>query len=722
MARLRRGKRLIADIGSSAIRVCEISQTKAGYQLDRFVQREILIDPTLDEESKRKLRIEAFKAVLKESKIRSRKVCLAVPGRSVFTRTRTLPPVPEHKISQIVRYEIQQQIPFAIDQIALDYQILNRTEAGGYDVMMAAIKADVVDKHLEILRDVKCSVSSVEVSPLSAYNWLKHAGEFGTDGQCVAMVDLGASSTEIVIERGGQFRFTRPLNLGGDDITAALAKALGSSFADAEKFKRERAFAPTGDPQRDGKMAEVLMPILNRLATEITRSFGYFRTLPGGGAVDRIILTGGGACLRNIVPFFQQHLNMDVRVARPLAGLAIAPGAQSINEHPEQACVVLGLALRRCEQVAIEVDLVPPEVVRAARTREQLFYWSLSFIFLALTAFSIIPDRENQDRVVQNHIKELTSVLAAYDSKLAANPKGTSDFEGQLKTTTDTVATVRKRLTELYKAKEAASFFLDDLALINSTRSEVGNIWFSSFETSVITPGGAGAMAAMPGMLPGALGMPGAGAPAGAPAGPTISSTGFTGIGPGAAVMSRSMGRSMGASAAAPTKLSGNGTQFGEPVAPPVPNGYAVIGYAKDLPALLEFVKRLKELPRFQAGVHFSDAAVERVYINELYSARTGAPLNATNASSSQGRGGGASADDDDEYSSSSSSGFVGASGVSRGMTANAFAPKESTVLYFRVDLQFGDAQKAAVGAGGPGGGVRTGGTMSRRRRDRGDD
>ena len=117
--------------------------------------------------------------------------------------------MPEYKVTQIVRYEIQQQIPFALDQIALDYQVLDRTEAGGYEVMMAAIKVDVVEKHLEILRETKCRIDTVDVGPLAAYNWLKHTGEFGEQGDCVALLDLGASTTNIVIERDNRFRFTR---------------------------------------------------------------------------------------------------------------------------------------------------------------------------------------------------------------------------------------------------------------------------------------------------------------------------------------------------------------------------------------------------------------------------------------------------------------------------------------------------------------------------------
>lgn len=262
MAKIRRSraKRLVLDIGSSSIRLCELTQTKAGYQLTKYYQREILCDPAQDEDTRRKARIATIKTLVKEARVRTRKTILSVPGRSVFTRARTLPPVPEYKVSQIVGYEIRQQIPFPLEQIALDYQILNRTESGSYDVMMAAIKVEVVEKHLDILRETKYAIDVVDVSPFAAYNWLKHTGEFGTDGECVALLDLGATTTEIVIERGNQFRFTRPLNMGGNDVTNALAAALGANFSDAEKFKRERAFAPTGDAARDGRMGEENQP------------------------------------------------------------------------------------------------------------------------------------------------------------------------------------------------------------------------------------------------------------------------------------------------------------------------------------------------------------------------------------------------------------------------------------------------------------------------------
>ncbi|MEQ1868100.1 MAG: type IV pilus assembly protein PilM, partial [Micropepsaceae bacterium] len=284
MARLRRGRRsrrLVLDIGTSAIRLAELSSTKEGYQLSRYYQRELDIDPAMDDEDKAERRKEVLQQLLKDAKVRSRRAVVAVPGQSVFTRNRPLPPVPEYKVTQIVRYEIQQQIPFSLDQIALDYQVLGRTEAGGYDVMMAAIKVDVVEKQLDILRKVKRSIDVVDVAPIAAYNWLKNTGEFGDDGQCVALVDLGATTTDIVIQKDNQFRFTRSLHVGGNDVTSAIASGFNMSFAEAEKLKREKGFAPTGDVKRDGKGGEVIGRVLGRLVAEINRSFAYFRSQPG---------------------------------------------------------------------------------------------------------------------------------------------------------------------------------------------------------------------------------------------------------------------------------------------------------------------------------------------------------------------------------------------------------------------------------------------------------
>jgi len=678
MAKIRRSraKRLVLDIGSSSIRLCELTQTKAGYQLTKYYQREVSSDPAQDEETRRKARVATIKTLVKEARVRTRKTILSVPGRSVFTRARTLPPVPEYKVSQIVGYEIRQQIPFPLEQIALDYQILNRTESGSYDVMMAAIKVDVVEKHLDILRETKSAIDVVDVSPFAVYNWLKHTGEFGTDGECVAVLDLGATTTEIVIERGNQFRFTRPLNMGGNDVTNALAAALGAKFADAEKFKRERAFAPTGDPARDGRMGEVLSPVLSRLVSEVSRSFGYFRSLPGGGMVDRVIVTGGGACLRNIVPYLQRQLGIEVRIARPLAGLAIGANAQQANEHPEQACVALGMALRCCEKTTIEINLIPPRILEAARRKEQALYWVFSFITLAMIAASIIPARDQKDKQVVERIKRIKEIISMYDPAVAEDPDTKSDFETQYKEAKNRIEENQTKIGQLKDRYEKAEFYLDKLKLLNDLRPEGGKIWFSSVETTTISKAGSGTGGEKSRSR---FGGGGTGLRSNTP---SINSSGFQGISSGASearlVGGAGFRRKGGAGA---KKTQQQGSQV------PDPNGFRIMGYAKDDEALMEFVDNLKKYKLEGTSptiyeVHFFEANAEPVPITEMEVARVAdrpiARSSTTSGTSDERRRG----------FGSSLSGAVGMPGRSS-TTSSMYNPYVEKVVFFKLDVQF---------------------------------
>ncbi len=647
MARLRRGRRtrrLVLDIGTSAIRLAELSPTKEGYQLSRYYQREFGIDPAMDDEDKAERRKEVLQQLLKETKVRNRRTIMAVPGQSVFTRNRPLPPVPEYKVTQIVRYEIQQQIPFSLDQIALDYQVLGRTEAGGYDVMMAAIKVDVVEKQLDILRKVKRAIDIVDVAPIAAYNWLKHTGEFGDDGQCVALIDLGATTTDIVIQKDNQFRFTRSLHVGGNDVTSAIASSFNMSFAEAEKLKREKGFAPTGDPKRDGKGGEVIGRVLGRLVAEINRSFAYFRSQPGGGPIQRVIVTGGGACLRNTIPYLQRSLGMEIRIAQPLAGLAISPKANEASEHPEQACVVLGLALRCCQSVPIQINLIPPRIRELARRKEQIFYWVLSLATMYLILASIIPVTAQKDEEVTASIKRLSSILATYDASLVSDPQKRSIFEDSLEFVTKDIDGFQRDVSQLDNLRGYRNFWLPYLQAVNDSLPITRGVGISAIETIVL--GGAGntgvaAWRTQAGEAPPEI-APEATAPAAAA--PTPPRAGLAGGGLSALVAGGSVpgeARPGGASVSDPVWGFGGIT----PHELTEPNGLSIVGYASDDDKVKEFVDNLRASNTF-VDVFYDKAFLAAVSDAELGKAKTTSPVGkksaaATGAQGSAGSGGG---------------------------------------------------------------------------------
>jgi hypothetical protein len=565
---------------------------------------------------------------------------------------------------------------------------------------------------------------------LAAYNWLKHTGEMGDSGECVALIDLGATTTDIVIERENQFRFPRSLNVGGNDITQAVASAVGCTFAEAEKMKRERAFAPTGDAQRDGKMGEVLGPVLNRLVSEITRSFAYFRSQPGGGAVQKVILTGGGACLRNIVPFLQRQLGVEVRIAQPLAGLAIVPTAQEASEHPEQAAVVLGLALRTVETVAIQVNLIPPRILGMARRKEQAFYWVLSLATLALILASIIPVQAAKDEDVQKQIRQLETVLGSYDPKLLDSPQQESEWVGTLMGVQTEVKKYQDQLEFLRTKRDHSYFWTDYLNAVTEARPSSAFMVFSQIETTII--GGAentgqawrnrvaGIAAPAPttpvaptpsfnfggaddddeddrfslrfGNL-GGLGLPGAQAPGGAAQQQGYTSEGFPGIsGGGGGGMRMSGGGGLGIGGGG--MFSGPVGQAAQPQAReiPEPNGLSIQGYTTSPEAFKEFADNLKASPMFQE-VYYSEADLQEVAEYEMANVPVSGGMGAMPR-------GGQDLDDRDRERDRGGfgGGFGGLGGMGMGMGmgrapglggGQAIPPGVPKVLRFRLDAQF---------------------------------
>ncbi|MCC6796462.1 MAG: type IV pilus assembly protein PilM [Candidatus Hydrogenedentes bacterium] len=724
MAKLKRGKsskKLVLDLGSSAVRLCELTPTKTGYQLTKYYHREFPIDPSMEEDAQRDARKATIQALLKDAKVRAKKTIFGVPGQSVFTRTRTLPPVPEYKVTQIVRYEIQQQIPFQLDQIAYDYQVLQRTEAGGYDVLMAAIKVDVIEKRLDTIKDIKKQVDTVDVCPLAAYNWLKFTKEFGETGECVALIDLGASTTDIVIERDNQFRFTRSLNLGGNDVTSAIAADFGMQWAQAEKLKREKGFAPTGDAARDGKGGEVIGRVLNRLVSEINRSFAYFRSQPGGGPVNRIIVTGGGACLRNMIPFLQRQLGIEVRIAQPLAGLAIAPGAQEVNEHPEQAAVALGLALRCCEAVTIGINLIPPRILEAARRREAGLYWLLSGTTFVLIMLTIVPAMAQQNKLIEDEIVVAKRQISTFDPSLPFQ-KGSptqwkSQHETQIASLMAEVTGYIDKVKVLDDQLKNRRQWINDLVAINGARPRGKLLLIHRMETTQVVPPGAQGPAAAPAPAErserkGLSGLASLGAAnrislgAGPAMGTTVTDTsdpwqssGFEGITP---------------------RMGGMATAGGDPIAammnapaPMMYNGIMIAGYAQDVASIEEFRQNLEASGRFMVdgkpAVYFDERFTDPKPFTELDNASGGTQgMGAPRAGLGGGSGGGSGGrrtrydEEEDESSGMSFDQLSGRNSAGPNAPQNMQWDQYGSVVSFRIDVQFRPASELPAQAAAP--------------------
>lgn len=632
--RLRKGKkRIVLELSTTAVRLCEFTQTKAGLELVKYFERVIPYDPKLDEEQRKEQKRVAISEILKEAKVKSRRVIVAVPGQSVFVRVRSLPPVSESKVDQIVKYEIQQQIPFDLRQIAIDYQILAHPEGGGYEVLMSAIKVDVVDKFLSVLEGMKLQPDIVDVVPFASYSWLKYVGEIPTHGECVALIDFGASTTNIVVEKDGILRNTRTLNIGGNDITQAIADTFNIPFEEAERLKCEKGFAPTGNPQIDGKGGEAIGKVLNRLVNEIQRSFSYFRSLPGGAQVTRVYICGGGSALKNIVPFLRRALGVEIKPVQPLNNVSVAPQAQSVLQHPERASVVLGLGLRNWQDTKIDINLIPPRILEIRRRKEQAVYWAFSMVTLALIMASVIPVHANQNKLVKQRIEVLKRYVAMYDPEVAQNPLMTSPLKQNLAEAKTQIETLKKKVEALDRARLNRRFWLDEISLVVSARpprTDKDGIWFSSIETVTVQEPQQGIGAPQFQRQFQAPGLP----QQTTAQKPTYNITGFPGIGARTTMIGEGgggRGGIFGGGAPSPPVGLPSQPQTQQQAQIPGANGLRIMGLATSDTVIKSFVENLEKVSQTLPDgtvlrcdpVIFSEASVQPVGWDALYNAQT---------------------------------------------------------------------------------------------------
>ncbi|MCP4507090.1 MAG: pilus assembly protein PilM, partial [Fuerstiella sp.] len=280
------------DIGQAGLkaiklRVGEDGQKVRAVAFDYIPHPKILSQPDAIPEELIKQSIETF---MSRNKVGNDLVGISVPGQTSLAKFIKLPPVEPSKVSEIVRYEAKQQIPFDLNEVIWDYQpIGGGVEESGFmleaEVGLFAMKRELVYDAMEPLTEQKLEVELVQVSPLALYNYLSFdVLGFRLDGDDTdppdsedyyIVLDMGADNTTLLVSNGKNI-WIRNVPIGGNHFTRALTREMKLTFAKAEHLKRNATKAP--DPK---SVFQAMRPVFNDYVTEIQRSIGYF------GSVNR---------------------------------------------------------------------------------------------------------------------------------------------------------------------------------------------------------------------------------------------------------------------------------------------------------------------------------------------------------------------------------------------------------------------------------------------------
>ena len=267
---------LSLDLGSQTLRLAAFQPgPNGGLVLTGYRRREILADPAAETDRNRQIS-EALSAMMRELGIKGGPIDYAVPGQSVFARFVKLPLVDQDKIERIITFEAQQNVPFPIEEVVWDYQLVGSSEVDKIEVVLVAIKADLLEAMNAAVEAAGLQTMRVDVAPMALYNAFRFNYSELTGSSLV--IYIGARTTNLLFVEPGKV-FSRSIPIGGSSITSAIAKEFNEPFDAAELRKRRDGFVSLGGPE-----AEASDPDVARVA-KLVRST-HDAAARRGGALD----------------------------------------------------------------------------------------------------------------------------------------------------------------------------------------------------------------------------------------------------------------------------------------------------------------------------------------------------------------------------------------------------------------------------------------------------
>lgn len=343
----RKSKNLVGlDIGSSAIKLVELKDVKGGgYRLVKSgletLSPEAIVDGAIMDAS---LVVDTVNRLATALNVRNPDFGTSLSGHSVIIKKISLPAMSPEELGESIRWEAEQYVPFDINDVNLDYVVLDSGAGDTMDVLLVAVKKDKIGDYTSVISQSGRNPMLVDVDAFAIQNAYE-ANYPMEPNRVVALVNVGASVTNVNILSGPSTLFWRDLSFGGNQFTDAVQKQLSLSFDQAEALKR-------GERSGDHSVQEIL-PILRSvtddLAQELQKTFDFFLATTSTPKIDQLLLSGGSARILNFDTQLKERFGMAVEVMNPFRQIDTSGSTVSeewLTENAPSLAVAVGLAVR----------------------------------------------------------------------------------------------------------------------------------------------------------------------------------------------------------------------------------------------------------------------------------------------------------------------------------------------------------------------------------------
>jgi len=335
------------DIGSSSVKMVEAATDRNGWRLLNVgivdlprgaVQNNMIVESQSV--------VDALRRLISEHHVRSNKVVSAVPGRAVIMKKFQLPAQQADELDANVEFEASKVIPENLENVNLDYQILNYVDGGSkMEILLVAVRKEIVKSYTDVLEQAGLTPAVMDVDYFALESMYETSYEPQTAEEAIALIHIGARYTSINVLGNGISTFTGDLPLAGEEFTDTLHRALEISHEEAETLKISGMLKGKKFPDLEG----LLRPVAESLAEDIRRTLTLYGGVASEEGIRTIYISGGGAKIHGLREVLHEKLGVPVQVADPFRELRFENNIEQayLSESAPQLAVGVGLAIRR---------------------------------------------------------------------------------------------------------------------------------------------------------------------------------------------------------------------------------------------------------------------------------------------------------------------------------------------------------------------------------------
>ena len=354
---------LALDVGAWSLKIGEFIMTPEGVSMRKFAVKEF--DEGLTDENREDLFRKALDQILEETAFDAKRAYISLSCQSAFTKFAKLPPVEndEARVKQIVEFEARQNVPFDMDEVIWDYQLIGSGEES-LDVMFVVVKDHIIESITDVLAEYKINTEVVDIASTATYNSAR-ANKIGSNG-CSMVLSIGSRTSNLIFVDSEKM-FIKNIPIAGYSVTQQIAKEFGIGMEEAEELKQRHGFVALGgayeepDSEVAATISKIVRNVMTRLHGEVNRSMNIYRSQHKGNKPNKLYLTGGSSVMDYTENFFKEKLRIDVEYLNPFQVIKLENevNRQTLAESAHLFGEVVGVALRAFSQMPAEISLVP---------------------------------------------------------------------------------------------------------------------------------------------------------------------------------------------------------------------------------------------------------------------------------------------------------------------------------------------------------------------------